>query len=442
MDFLDKSLSGSATTIAQTREKKQATWRADEVKEYLRKHQLFPLQISGRVPPNLGLIVVIPCYDEPDPTSTLESLRANLRPPCFCEVLIVINDSEADDDQLRRRNGRSYAQVREWILEESAPGIAFHALRFSRLPSRHAGVGLARKLGMDEAVARLADSEEAGGIVVCLDADCRCEPNYLDSIYRHFEANPSSPGASIYFEHDLTGDSGPMTSYELFLRYYVEALRYSGFPHAFHTIGSCMAVRSGAYVRQGGMNRRQGGEDFYFLHKLTKLGELGEIRTTTVFPSSRPSTRVPFGTGRAVARIGDGSALTAYSPLTFRDLRALIDHVPALFRADPGNKQLMDSLPGSVAGFLADCQFSTKLAEFQQNTASEVSFRKRFFQWFNGFRALKYAHYAARHHYAREPVVEAAQTLLNWIVQARGPGIAEYDLHGLLREYRRRQKAL
>ena len=380
-------------------------------------------------------MVVIPCYDEPDPITTLASLHASLRPPCACEVLLLINDSDADDPALVRRNELTQARVSRWIRENPTPDLEFHVARFSGLPSRHAGVGLARKLGMDEAVARLARSEDARGIVVCLDADCVCGPNYLASIHRHFEANLDSPGASIYFEHDVTGDGGQTASYELFLRYYVEGLRYTGFPHAFHTIGSCMAVRSEAYVRQGGMNRRQGGEDFYFLHKLTHVGRLSEIRDTIVIPSSRPSTRAPFGTGRILARLGE-SELHVYSPPIFEDLKRFVQTVPSFYGADRHSGDLVRGLPDSIGSFLADAGFAAKLVELNGNTASADSFRKRFFQWFNGFRVLKYVHHATRRYYPKQPVLKSARTLLTWMRCPDSPK----ELLALLSEYRRLQR--
>src|SRR5213594_3575687 len=87
-----------------------------------------------------------------------------------------------------------------------------------------------------------------------------------------------------------------IAAYELHLRYYVRALRYAGFPYAHHTIGSCMAVRADVYKKQGGMNKRQAGEDFYFLQKIIPLGHFTDLTETKVIPSSRPSDRVPFGT--------------------------------------------------------------------------------------------------------------------------------------------------
>ncbi|MEZ4848575.1 MAG: hypothetical protein R3B93_08135 [Bacteroidia bacterium] len=73
--------------------------------------------------------------------------------------------------------------------------------------------------------------------------------------------------------------------------------------HAFHCVGSSMAVRSIAYQKRGGMNRRKAGEDFYFLQKFIAEGTLAELSTTKVIPSPRASEKVPFGTGRAIKKL-------------------------------------------------------------------------------------------------------------------------------------------
>ena len=73
-------------------------------------------------------------------------------------------------------------------------------------------------------------------------------------------------------------------------------MKYSNLPYSFHTIGSAFALTASAYTRQGGMNRRKAGEDFYFINKLIKGEIFGEINDTKVIPSPRISDRVPFGT--------------------------------------------------------------------------------------------------------------------------------------------------
>ena len=97
--------------------------------------------------------------------------------------------------------------------------------------------------------------------------------------------------------------------YELHLRYYLHSVRSTGYPHAFHTVGSAFAVRADIYCQEGGMNRRQGGEDFYFIQKVAQRGSWSECNETCVYPSPRPSDRVPFGTGPAVARLIDRSGI-------------------------------------------------------------------------------------------------------------------------------------
>ena len=143
------------------------------------------------------------------------------------------------------------------------------------------------------------------GIIAGLDADTTVAENYLYEI-NHFFINTNNQAASIHFEHPINGydynqfNYEQIIYYELHLRYYKNALQYLELPFAFHTIGSAFALTAKAYARQGGMNRRKAGEDFYFINKLIKGEKFGEINKTMVVPSPRISERVPFGTGRAI----------------------------------------------------------------------------------------------------------------------------------------------
>ncbi len=131
------------------------------------------------------------------------------------------------------------------------------------------------------------------------------------------------------FEHPLSGNEFPeevyrfITLYELHLRYYFRGLAFSGFPYVFHTVGSAMGVKAFQYVKAGGMNRRQAGEDFYFIQKLVPSGGYFNLNSTTVYPSPRPSFRVPFGTGASIARqteLEDPDFLT-YNLQAFREMK-------------------------------------------------------------------------------------------------------------------------
>src|SRR5688572_16087564 len=259
------------------------------------------------------MIIVIPCFSEPALLACLHSLWRCERPTRAVEIIVVINSSESSPPEVLEQNRRTTAEAELWAREDCDRAFRIHFLHTPNLPRKHAGVGLARKIGMDEALHRFDQLNQLEAPIVCFDADSTCDPNFLTEIESHFSTHPKSPGCSIYFEHPVdlseTNVSSPtqnstlktqnsiveaITLYELHLRYYVQALRFAGFPHAFHTIGSSMAVRAEAYLRQGGMNKRQAGEDFYFLHKIIPLGNFGEVNTTRVVPSSRASDRVPF----------------------------------------------------------------------------------------------------------------------------------------------------
>ena len=388
------------------------------VEHYFKRFGWCPRQIASPPPAGLGLVVVIPCFNEPGLLDALNALARCTPPSRDVEIIVVVNSGENAPSEILAQNRASLIQAKAWIAEHSSPRFAAHLLDFPALPAKHAGVGLARKIGMDEALRRFAAVNRLDGVILCFDADCGCDPNYLVEVERHFAEHPRSPGCSIYFEHPL--DSEAIALYELHLRYYVQGLRFAGFPHAYHTIGSSMAVRVDAYLKQGGMNKRKAGEDFYFLHKIIPLGNFGEINRTRVVPSPRASDRVPFGTGRAVREYQRGEAMTTYPLRAFDDLRELFAQVPALFASDPRR------MPPAIEAFLATVDFPAALAEIRSNTTSPQAFAKRFFRWFDGFLAMKFIHFARDRHHGSADVTDAARSMLERFGIADSDPLARY----------------
>lgn len=387
---------------------------------YLQQKTLFPPLIQTKPSLNLGIIVVIPAYDEAFLLLSLMTLQRCDMPRCDIEVIVVINDSENDSEELRDKHIALRAQVIEWAQKHRRNQIKFHVIYQDRLPQKHAGVGLARKIGMDEACWRFEKLRSSKGIIACFDADSRCDKDYFLAIDSHFTQYPKCQAASIYFEHPLHGPDfeepvyEAIVDYELHLRYYINAQRYSGFPFAFQTIGSSMAVRCAAYQKQGGMNRRKAGEDFYFIHKFTPLGHFGEICSTRVIPSPRPSHRVPFGTGRAVSQLLDSKkAYETYAPASFQDLKQLFAKIPTFYDLDEQRlTAMLAELPTSISAFLAEAGFIAKVMEIRSHTANVDTFKNRFFRWFNAFQLMKYLHFSRDHFYPNVNVNEAAHWLL------------------------------
>ncbi len=413
---------------------------------YRRRFGLVLPQIAAEPSPYLELVVVVPVYDEPCLNQSLQSLRDCEMPPCDVEVLLVFNSSESDTDAVRLRNQQALQSAVQWIREHADSQFRCHVLDFPRLPTKQAGVGLARKIGMDEAAARFYQAKRPEqGVIVCYDADCLCERNFLVENFRHFAERPGIAGCSTYFEHALDGPEEPavyraVTAYELHLRYYVEGLRWAGFPYACHTIGSAMSVRVLAYLQLGGMNRKKAGEDFYFFQKLMRDAKTSELCATAVYPSARPSHRVPFGTGKAVGRILAGEPQMSYSFRSFWSVKALVDAVESLEQMPTSFEECFPpNLPAPMLAFLEDNDCPSAIAEIGKNVAGIAQFKKRFWRWFDGFRCVKFLNWVSANDFPKvETALAAAEPcLLNrWGMESESSQTATQ----LLAIYRNRQR--
>lgn len=372
-----------------------------------------------------NISVVIPCFNETQLIRSLQSLADCNPPKCTVEVIVVINGSVKTPIEIQKQNLRTFNEAQKWALDQNQnlQWIQFLIRHFPELPPKHAGVGLARKIGMDEAVERFKSIGNQKGIIACFDADSQCKPNYFEALESHFLQYPKTQACSIHFEHPIEGDEfrpsvyQAITQYELHLRYYIEAQKWAGFPYAYQTIGSSMAVRCDAYQQQGGMNRRKAGEDFYFLHKFTPLNHFSELNTTCVIPSPRLSDRVPFGTGKAIADLlqqSDSSPIYhSYSLQSFVDLKIFFAQILHFYQSDTAQlSKLISTLPKSIFDFLLQINFKQKLHEIRSNTRNFDSFRVRFFKWFNAFMVMKFVHFTRDFYYPNIEVEIAAKELL------------------------------
>lgn len=390
---------------------------------YFQKFGFGNYSLPEKIKPDTFLSVVIPCYNEPDLLRTLQSLfdcNETLYP---VEIIVVINSSETDIEEVLEQNNKTLNDAALWMSNHKKEKINFLILNAPNLPAKHAGVGLARKIGMDCAALRFNEIAKADGIIVCLDADCTVASNYFCELENHFIKNKIATGCSIYFEHPLDGELpvqnyNAITDYELFLRYYRFSLFYTGFPYHFHTIGSSMTVRNSVYQKQGGMNRRKAGEDFYFLHKVFPLGNFTELNTTCVYPSARESMRVPFGTGSAVTKIlkqesNGPEEYKSYNFNIFKDLKKLFDVVHTFYALTVEEVLTeVNKLPDSVRTYLLENHISEKIIEMQNNSASPIQFLNRLWRWFDGFMVLKYVHFARDNFYVNENIEVCCENLL------------------------------
>lgn len=351
------------------------------------------------LPPEFAadMVVVIPCYNEPGLFDTLHSLLVCVRPKAKVCTVIVFNAGERSSTEGIVQNRISFRQTKEFIEKYNDEGMRFFPLFFEGLPRKHAGVGLARKIGMDLAVEHFLRNGNDRGVIVSLDADCLVSENFLTAIHHAFISNDRLNATVHNFRHRIEINTGALENgvrqYEAYIRYYRAMLQFIGFPWYYHTIGSAFAVTADAYVRVGGMGRQQGGEDFYFLQKVFALGEIRELNDVWVYPLARFSDRVPFGTGPALQKIMNqrDEVLKVYSRDAFVSVKQLFEMKDAFYLKN--NQEVCDMLTAlhpSLQHFLQETLFLNDIADCNDNSASLAAFQKRFFHHFNAFRIIKY----------------------------------------------------
>lgn len=384
----------------------------NNIEKYVLRQTFLPPIFTDQVTENVGLVVTLPAYAEPDLIGALESLKACVLPSCPVEVIVIVNHPETATTEQRALNLSVSEEAKNWADLHSTDHLRFLISDPIEFPKKHAGAGLARKVAMDEATVRLQQSQVENPIIICFDADAACSSNYLQEIEQHFKKFPKSLGCSLNFEHPLTESptdflNEGIMQYELHLRYYQAALVYANHPQAEFTVGSSMAVTRNAYVAQGGMNRRKAGEDFWFMLKLMMAGEITAITEATVYPSSRESFRVPFGTGRAMSEMTEKKDNTfctaAFS--SFERLKVFLTSVDDLYL---GPVDIGDAL---TLQFLEKEDWISVLDEIRAYTTDVASFKKRFYRWFNVFMVMKFFHYLRDEAEADVAVLDASNDL-------------------------------
>ncbi|MCL2073295.1 MAG: glycosyltransferase family 2 protein [Marinilabiliaceae bacterium] len=390
------------------------------ISQYLSKH-LPDYQIFNKPSKNLEIVVVIPVYKEKNWIfRTLDSLSLCQYPQVDVEVILLFNASENDSEEVLREQKIVSAQIQNQYTYRTVSWLSFVVEERYNIVKKHFGAGMARKLGMDIALARLFSIGKNDGLIVTLDADTLVFPNYFKEIFEWFK-DSNKKGASIYFEHPLEGDDFPpevydgIIKYELHLRYFLQSLRTTGFPYAFHTMGSAMAMRALAYAQIGGMPRKQAGEDFYFLQKLIPLGGYGEITNTTILPSPRPSDRVIFGTGAAITKLLSGNIEinNTYNYQAFTDLKEFFAMRSILYNLNSQSfYELCHQLPVPIQTFLIETNFYSDLNVLKTNCSNNEIFIKRFWEIFNAFKVVKYLNFVHERFFSKMKVLNAGLKFL------------------------------
>jgi len=434
--------------------------KASLLNDYLNRYAVgLPWQLQAGNLENIEQVVVIPAYAEKDLIfATLASIAANGNASLGKSlILCVINNKAAASVADKDNNTQTLALLNALISKEpfskfnladdlhaSLQMIADMPLRLGcmdasspglEISSRVGGVGMARKIGMDMALRLLANSD-GPRLILSLDADTLVQPDYLSAVRNVFSAGKSQAGI-IAYEHQMSLDKTEQAAiccYEIFLRYWVLGLQYAQSPYAFHSIGSTMVTTADGYLAVRGMNRREAGEDFYFLNKLAKTTPIRRIRDTVVYPSARISKRVPFGTGAAVHKIvsGAGSEYRLYDPRVFLILKEWIALMRQSFNrtADQILSMAKDIDPG-LGLFLVSRGFLSVWPKIRDNVKDQKTFDRQFHNWFDGFETLKLVNYLSKEFYPRIGQYLALKVILEMLDRKYPGGLPDETFSNL-----------
>lgn len=343
--------------------------------------------------------IVIPCFRE-TPDFAKRLLTGPLRDHKVL-VIVVINQNHVQPEpfnealleffssftllwhnrHLQLRRGKNAAV--DWlVVNRCHPPLL--------LPVKQ-GVGLARKIGCDLAVALAAQGVMATPWLHTTDADAHLPSDYLN-------LPGSSYVAAVYdFTHIQVAASASEWEatqlYEQALRYYIAGLRWAGSPYCQHPIGSLLAFTVRAYCETRGFPKRSAGEDFYLLNKLSKLGPVFSS-SARVKLEARTSDRVPFGTGPKVSAIAQlenpATDFLYYSATTFVELKAWLDTVPAIWQALQNSSPPLAGLSVEAQSALHEAGIEKLWPHLRKQTRNAHSCEHAIHTWFDAFQTLKF----------------------------------------------------
>ncbi len=261
------------------------------------------------------------------------------------------------------------------VIDRSSPGNGWTGKRL--------GVGYARKAVMDQ----INSHAQPGDIILSLDADTVFSEKFFLSVARNFSTHPDAVALAVPYYHRTGQDelaNRAMLRYEIYMRHYFLSLARIGSPYAFTALGSAMAVPVWAYRAVGGMTPKLSGEDFYFLQKLRKYGQVLLWNDETVYPEGRFSDRVFFGTGPAMIRgaTGDWASYPVYPVSLFDAILETYLLLPVIY---------VDSVDTKISRFISQVFRETDpFQPLRTNHRDLEHFIRAFHEKFDGLRILQF----------------------------------------------------
>jgi hypothetical protein len=367
--------------------------RPNIIEKYLAHYAEVPGLPETFINKSYDYVLVIPAYREN--WLSLTNVWRSISNSSVLVIVIINSPVAADEATLKLKHD---------AMEEATSASSFQNfdfLSFSKQPdllivdrcnepiNEKCGVGLARKIGSDLALQLIASDKIRVPWIFSTDADAHLPADYFTK-----PKLINSQAAVIYpFNHKpIEGHTESCQIYEVTLLYYVAGLQFAQSGYAHSSIGSTLSINATDYAKVRGYPKRSAGEDFYLLNKLAKIAPFNTHSLPSIELSGRLSTRVPFGTGQGIKAIeAHTNPLTEhlfYHPEVFAHLRVFLSELRTCQTARNPNDYFSSSLTQQWCELSG---FNKELLKHQSQ--SKKVFDKFVFDWFDGFRTLKYIHY-------------------------------------------------
>ena len=331
----------------------------------------------------MKIYIAIPALNELD---HLPKLIGDLSRQTYTDSIIFICVNNPDDwwsdpekTEVCKNNSETFEFLRKisWldirVIDRSSQGKGWN--------SKQRGVGYARK-ELFEAIDKEAGDND---IVISLDADTRIRHSFVNSVVDRFYTHKNALLLTNPYYHELTGEDDidrAILRYELYMRYYLLNLFKINSPYAFSALGSAISFKMSGYRKISGITPKEAGEDFYFVNRMKKAGDILVWNEEAVYPSSRESDRVPFGTGPAVTKglAGDWESYPFYDADAFSRIGETYRLFPELFRRNAETP---------VDDFISDCFGENIWAPLRKNFKTEKLFIRACHEKIDGLRILQ-----------------------------------------------------
>ncbi len=265
-------------------------------------------------------------------------------------------------------------------------GLDCLLLDFSEQPFEdNKGVGLARKKAADTALHLIDQGWITRPWIFGTDADVILPSTYVQTI-EDVRVNVSA--LSLKFKHCGEDEEALLyqAQYDFKLHYYQQCVAVINPMYAYIPLGSTLVIQAKAYAKVRGFPARSGGEDFYILNKLAKVGKVVQPSDPVIDINIRYSDRVPFGTGPAISQLAaTQQSLKYYHPEIFFVLKK--------WRAGLLNFFNHNKLPENDHNLNQYWQVERVLDKAIKQYKTEKQWCKFIDDWFDAFRILKSVHF-------------------------------------------------